>query len=151
MNESSTIINPHIKIKNFSNIRTQYFKRARSENTREETITLPDRGRENADPASGDRAGAGELSCAETVVATEKIATTKRSTKAFAMLTCAIDEGQSTKTNSKAEREQRNRTNQPETETQENYSSGEHLEDVTGLQNEGSIYRRFAREVWTPR
>ena len=99
MNKSNTIINVStewihdLHDENFSHIQTQYFKKASREKTREEATTAPDSGRENADPASGDGAGAGELSSAETVAAAEKIATTKTSIKAFAMLTCAIDEG----------------------------------------------------------
>ena len=60
---------------------------------REEAITAYGKGTENADPASGDGAGAGETSCVETVAAAEKIATTKTSIKALTMLTCAISEG----------------------------------------------------------
>lgn len=71
---------------------SQYFTRARIEKTREEATTAADSDRENADPTSGDGAGAGELSWAETVAAIEEIAIAieKTSTITFAMLTCAI-------------------------------------------------------------
>ena len=97
MNESNTIFDgsiPNLHHKNKRNSLTsklsQCFKRPRREKTREEATTATDRGRENADPASGDGAGAGEKSCAETVVAAEKIAAAKKSTKAFSI---AIDAG----------------------------------------------------------
>ena len=72
---------------------SQGFKRARREKKREETMKTPGRGRENADPTSGDGAGAGEVSCADTVAAADKTtATVKTAIKALFMLTCAITE-----------------------------------------------------------
>lgn len=82
-----------IQSENVLQIVTQGFKRAKRDKMREEAITAYGKGTENADPASGDGAGAGETSCAETVAAAEKIATTKTSIKALTMLTCAISEG----------------------------------------------------------
>ena len=81
------------KICNLSWIGTQGFRRARRERTTEQAITAPERGTENADPTSGDGAGARAPSWADTVAAVEKIATTaKTSIKAFVMPTCAIGE-----------------------------------------------------------
>ena len=81
-----------MQYESLSRIGAHCFKRARRDKIRDEAMTAPERGMENADPASGDGDGAGEPSCAETVVAAEKIATAKTSIKAVMMLTCAISE-----------------------------------------------------------